>query len=128
MTDTVDFVEALSGEEIVIDLCSQLAEKLRKDCNLRESDSYQGGYMAKITVHLEAYGMDTATVDATVATGTEQDHPDELLDAEYEIPVEPLLNVVRERSEQPVPTLAEEGGQPVVKSRRYVRREQKVSV
>jgi hypothetical protein len=121
-----DYVEPLSGEEIVIDLCSQLAEKLRNDCNLRESDSYQGGYSAKITVHLEAYGMDTATVDAQVVTGKPQDSPDELLDTEYEIPVEPALNVVRERSEQPVPTLADEGGQQVVKQRRYVRRDQKV--
>jgi hypothetical protein len=33
---------------------------------------------------------------------------------------------VRERSDQPIPTLSNEGGEQVVRQRRYVRREQKV--
>jgi hypothetical protein len=125
-TEVDEYVEPLSGEEIVIDLCSRIAEKLRADCNLRESDAYSGGYMAKVTVHLEAYGMDTANVDVAVVTGKPQDTPDELLDTEYEIPREEALNKVRERSDQPVPTLTSEGGQPVVKQRRYVKGAEKV--
>jgi hypothetical protein len=81
-----DYVEPLSGEEIVIDLCEQIAAKLRNK---------------------------------------QQDNPDELLHTDLEIPVEPALNVVRERSGQPVPTLANEGGTTEVRQRRYVRREQK---
>jgi hypothetical protein len=126
-----DYVEPLTGEEIIIDLCSQLAEKLRQDCNLRETDSYENGYSAKITVHLEAFGLDTAAVDVEVSAGNQQgnpENPDELLDTTYEIPAETSLNKVRERSDQPVPTLTNEGGQPVVKPRRYVRSAQKVEV
>jgi hypothetical protein len=127
MAEVEEYVEPVSGEEIVIDLCAQIAEKLRADCNLRESDAYSGGYMAKVSIHLEAYGMDTATVDAQVATGKAQENPDELVDTTYEVPVEPALNKVRERSGQPVPTLSNEGGQQVVKPRRYVRSAAKVT-
>jgi hypothetical protein len=127
MAQEVDeYVEPLSGEEIVVDLCSQIAQKLRNDCNLRESDAYSGGYSAKVTVHLEAYGMDTVEVKAQIATGTAQENPDELIDTTYEVPVEAALNKVRERSDQPVPTLSNEAGQPVVRPRRYVRGSQKV--
>jgi hypothetical protein len=124
---TDDYVEPLSGEEIVIDLCDQIAAKLRSDCNLRPSDAYSSGYMAKVTIHLEAYGMDTAVVDAEVATGKQQDNPDELLHTEYEIPVETALNAVRERSNQPVPIMTEVDGTPEVKPRRYVRSAQKIT-
>lgn len=121
-----EYVEPLTGEEIVVDLCSLIAAKLRADCNLRESDAYTGGYMAKVSIHLEAYGMDTATVDAEVAHGKQQDAPDEFLDTVLDVPVEPALNVVRERSDQPVPTMTQEGGQPVIRPRRYVRGLQKI--
>jgi hypothetical protein len=126
MIETEDYVEPLSGEEIVLDCCTQLAEKLRADCNLRPSDAYSGGYYAKITIHLEAYGMDVSTVDTQFTAGKQQDNPDELLQTELEIPVEPALNMVRKRSDQPVPTLSDEGGEPQVHQRRYVRGAQKV--
>jgi hypothetical protein len=125
---TVDeYVEPISGEEIVIDLCSLLAEKLRADCNLRSTDAYSGGYYAKVSIHLEAYGLDTVEVNAEVATGKQQDQPDELLSTTIEIPVEPALNMVRERSDQPVPTLTNEGGVVEVRPRRYVRGDKKVA-
>lgn len=118
-----NYVEPLTGEEIIIDLCTQIAEKLRRDCNLRETDSYGGGYSATVTIHLEAYGLDTATVEATLSTGQTQDQPDELIDTTVEVPVEAALNEVRERSEQPVPSLTQfEGEAPAVRPRRYVRR------
>jgi len=122
-----DYVQPLTGEEIVIDLCSLLAEKLRKDCNLREIDSYEGGYSAKVTVHLEAYGMDTATVDVKAETGTRQENPDELVDTTLEVPVEPALDQVRERSDQPIPEMVQlETGEQVVRPRRYIRRDRTV--
>jgi hypothetical protein len=122
-----DYVEPLTGEEVIIDLCAQIAEKLRSDCNLRASDSYQGGYSARATVHVECYGMDTATVDVQVTTGKPQENPDELIDITIEVPVETALDQVRERSEQPVPTLSNEGGEEVIRPRRYVRRERVVA-
>ena len=118
-----DFVEPLNGEEIITDLCCLIADKLRKDCNLRQSDSYSGGYMARITIHLEAYGMDTATVDTSVEVGKQQENPDELIDTPFDIPKEEALDQVRERSDQPIPTLTIEDGREVVRPRRYVRRE-----
>jgi hypothetical protein len=122
MASDTDYVEPLSGEEIVIDLCDQIAAKLRADCNLRPSDAYSGGYSAKIEIHLEAYGMDTAVVDAVVVTGEQKEEtPDEILVTTLDIPVEPGLNMVRERSSQPVPTLTNEGGTPEIRPRRYVR-------
>lgn len=117
-----DFVEPLTGEEIINDLCSLIAAKLRGDCNLRESDAYAGGYSATIKIHLEAYGMDTATVEAEVATGKQQENPDELIDTTLEVPVEPALDAVRERSDQPVPSLALDSNAPPTRQRRYGRR------
>ena len=108
------FIPALSGEEIVQDLCGLIAEKLRADCNLRPIDGYAGGYKAKVSIHLEAFGLDQAVVDYTVEadeTGPGQDaenpvdlaEPDVLIDTEVEIPVEPDLSLVRERGQQPTP-------------------------
>ena len=135
------FIPALSGEEIVVDLCSLIAEKLRSDCNLRPIDGYAGGYKATVKIHLEAFGLDQATVDYTVEadeTTSGQDtenpvdltEPDVLIDTEVEVPVEPDLSLVRERGQQPTPDfeikpaveITEEGpvGQP--QKRRYSRR------
>jgi hypothetical protein len=123
-----NYVEPLTGEEIIVDLCELIAAKLRKDCNLRDTDAYHGGYSAKVTIHLEAYGMDAVTVEALVEAGKPQSNPDELVDTELVVPVEPALDQVRERSSQPVPTLTiDSGGKPLVRPRRYARREQVVS-
>jgi hypothetical protein len=116
-----DYVEPLTGEEIIIDLCSQIADRLRKDCNLRDSDSYPSGYSAKVTVHVEAYGMDQATVDMSLSVGAAQADPSTVIDTEIEVPVETALDQVRERSDQPIPTLSMEEGVAVIKPRRYVR-------
>lgn len=108
------FIPALNGEEIVLDLCGLIAEKLRSDCNLRPIDGYAGGYKAKVSIHLEAFGLDSVTVDYTVEadeTGPGQDEenpidltvPDVNLDAELEVPVETDLSLVRERSQQIAP-------------------------
>lgn len=127
MPDT-EYVEALSGEEVIIDVCAQVAEWLRRDCNLRPSDAYQGGYRGTVRVHLELFGMDQAIVEAEIpiSVGKPEGTANRVIDGEMEIPQEPALNVVRERSDQPVPTLANEGGEIVSKPRRYVPRTHKV--
>jgi hypothetical protein len=139
----LSFVQGLSGEEIIQDLCAALAEKLRTDCNLRGIDQYSGGYKASIpTIHIECFGLDAATVDYNleVENTTEgQDEtsidfslPDVDLDTELEVPVETNLQEVRDRSDQvagdfemkPALEITEEGpvdsGQP--QKRKYTRR------
>lgn len=133
------YVPGLNGEEIVIDVCGLLAEKLRSDCNLRAIDSYSGGYKAKITIHLEAFGLDSAIADYSVEvdeTGPGQDlenpvdltAPDVNLDTELEIPVETNLSEVRERSDQVAgdferkPEITEEGPVAAPTRQKYSRR------
>lgn len=135
------FIPALNGSEIVDDLCGLIAEKLRKDCNLREIDGYAGGYKATVKIHLEAFGLDAAVVDAdmeTDETGPGQDvdnpvdltNPDVNLDTELEIPVETDLSLVRERSQQATPDfeikpaveITEDGPVGVPQKRKYSRR------
>ena len=137
MASDLTFIPALNGEEIIQDLCGAIAEKLRTDCNLRTIDGYAGGYRAKVSIHIEAFGLDAATidypieVDETVPSKDPEnpfDEPDVNLDTEVEVPVEPDLSVVRERSNQTAPdfemkpTITEEG--PVVEPqrRKYTRR------
>lgn len=136
------FIPALNGEEIVLDLCGLIAEKLRSDCNLRPIDGYAGGYKAKVSIHLEAFGLDSATVDYEVEadeSGPGQDEenpvdltaPDVNLDTELEVPIEADLSLVRERSSQiapdfeakPVLEITEEGPVPAEpQKRKYTRR------
>lgn len=128
-----DYVEPLTGEEIITDACALLAEHLRKDCNLRDTDSYEGGYAAKIKISLSLYGMDTVAVEMEVAAGKPQkadaySGPDSAVETDLNIPVEPALNLVRERSEQPVPVIsALESGEQTIRPRRYVRRDKMVT-
>ena len=118
-----DYVEGLTGEEIIEDLLDQIANKLHGDCNLRATDSYTGGYDGWVEVHLNLHGLDKSTIKARITIGKDTDDPDaEMVDARVDIPVEPRLNVVRERSGQDVPTLAKnEEGKVVVKKRHYAR-------
>ncbi len=137
MADATTYIAALSGEEIVQDLCGAIAEKLRSDCNLRPIDGYSGGYSAKVSIHIECFGLDQATVDYEVAVNevtsdpaNPLQEPDDVIDLELEVPVELDLSLVRERSSQPTPDfemkpaleISEEGpvGQP--KPRKYTRR------
>ena len=134
------FIPALNGSEIVEDLCGLIADRLRTDCNLREIDGYAGGYKAKVTIHLEAFGLDQAIVDQEIVvdeTGPGQDAdnpvdltaPDVNLDTELEVPVEPDLSIVRERSSQITPDFEmkpsveiTEDGPKVPEKRKYTRR------
>jgi hypothetical protein len=123
-----DYVEGLTGEEIINDVLDQLGRKLHGDCNLRETDAYPGGYEGEIEYHLRLRGMDTAEVKATVIvgsprTGLNENAEVKTADGRVEIALEPELNVVRQRSDQGVPTLSkDENGHPIVKKRHYQRR------
>lgn len=138
MSDISPFVPALNGEELILDLCGLIAEKLRTDCNLRPIDGYAGGYKASVKIHIEAFGLDAAAVDYEVETdetgpghdGNPFEEPDVNLDTELEIPVELDLSVVRDRSNQTAPDfemkpaleMTEEGPVDQPKPRKYTRR------
>ena len=116
-----EYVEGLTGEEIIVDVLEQVAAKLRGDCNLREADSYTGGYDGWVEVHLNLRGLDTALVKTKIVMGTAGEDPDQItVVAKIPIELEPALNVVRERSGQEIPSLGkDETGKIVVKKRRY---------
>jgi hypothetical protein len=121
MPEVQDYVEGLSGEEIIIDVLDQVAAKLHGDCNLRENDNYTGGYDGYVEVHLNLHGLDKVNVKTRIIIGTEAPDPDQkTIDARVDIPLVPELNTVRERSGQGIPTMAkDEDGRPVVKKRHY---------
>ncbi len=134
---TTDYVEGLNGTEVINDLLDQVAQRLHSDCNLRDSDSYTGGYKAHVTVKLTLYGLDPVDVEKTVIVSkptaeavapenAERMHTVES-ETEVEVPVEERLNVVRERSGQDIPTLTRtEEGKPEIKRRSYAKPDTKI--
>lgn len=127
-----DYVEGLTGEEIINDILDQVEKKLRGDCNLRETDAYTGGYEGSVDVRVKLRGLDTAEVNRTIivsAPATAARDPlaetpaeETSVNVHVEIPLEERLNLVRERSGQGVPTATKnEEGQTVIKKRRYAR-------
>lgn len=121
------FVPSLSGEEIIIDLCTLIAEKLRKDCNLREIDSYSLGYSAKVTISLKCYGFDETPVQVEFEETNPTADPELLqnvVEEKIEVPQETDLSEVRDRSKQDVPNIELTVAGPVEqpKPRRYSRR------
>ena len=128
-----DYVEGLTGEEIINDVLDQTESKLRGDCNLRGSDAYPGGYDGWVEVHLNLRGLDLAQVKTKIIVGApagadfsalDKDAVKEtLVDVHVDIPLETRLNAVRERSGQDVPTLTKDDeGKIVVKKRHYTKR------
>jgi hypothetical protein len=133
-----DYVAGLDGREVSSDLLDQIEKRLNdmKDdilndielrlkgsCSLREIDNYPGGYSAKVVIDLELYGMDQEPVHIESKAGkVDVEAPKIEIHEEVIVPLETDLNVVRDRSEQPVPVLTKEDGVPVVKKRKYTRR------
>lgn len=124
-------VMPLNGEEILEDVLDQIAKKLRTDCNLRSSDAYSGGYSGKVTVSLLLMSVDNASVAMEIPISSTSDPlsdeyatREQNIEAEVDIPVEPNLDEVRERSGQGVPmqTLDPTTGVSVTKKRNYARR------
>lgn len=124
-----DYVEGLTGDEIINDALDMVAAKLHQDCNLRSTDAYTGGYEGYIEVHLKLRGLDTAEVKSriivgaplSVTSGTEPS-PETEVETRVDIELEPRLNLVRERSGQDVPTLTkDDDGKTVVKKRHYAK-------
>lgn len=127
-----DYVEGLTGEEIINDVLEQVAAKLRNNCDLRETDAYTGGYEGTVDVHLKLRGFDLAEVNtkievkAPAITQQSGQLTETEIEAHVDIPVEPHLNLVRERSGQDIPSLGkDENGQIVIKKRHYAKKQNK---
>lgn len=118
-----EYVEGLSGAEIIDDIKALVAERLGGDCNLRPADSYTGGYDGWIEIHLNLHGLDTAQVKTKIVMGAVRDDTEQAqVVARIEIPLEPALNVVRERAGLGIPTLAKDvDGKTVIKKRHYAK-------
>jgi len=130
VAESTTYIQPLNGHEIVDDLCGLIADKLRSDCNLREIDGYSSGYKAKVTIHLEAFGLDTAVVDQEISVDESTpdaanplQEPDEVIDTEIEVEQEPDLSAVRERSGQSEPNIEISAEGPIATGKRkYTRR------
>lgn len=102
-------IPGLSGEEIIVDLCEQIASKLRMDCNLRGADSYVNGYTAEVTLKIRCFGIDTAETDVTVKASTvpaqKASGAEKVTEVSTDLKVahEADLQAVRERSGQTAP-------------------------
>lgn len=119
-----EFVEALSGTEIINDVLTQVRKAMERDCNLRSSDAYGRGYSGKITLHLECFALDATNVDMTIdvrptkellestpETPLDADGKDTVVDLELEIPLVSDLDAVRDRSTESKPAPATEAEQ-----------------
>lgn len=118
------FVQPLSGSEVIEDFLGQIRKRLQGSCNLRSTDAYPRGYSGKFTYTLECYGVDTVIEQGELITGPHKDDPQTtIVHGDSEIPLEPELNAVRERSGQDEPVLATTAdGNEIVRKRRYSRR------
>lgn len=115
--------DPLSGDEIVIDCCEQIAESLRRDSRLKPHMAYER-YGAKVTVELWAEDLGSREeVSREVRIGPQPPEGQEVTTVQATIEPAPP-NEVRVRSGQPIPTLTKDGtGRAVVKGVRYARRE-----
>ncbi len=92
-------IQGLNGPEIKANIKAKFAKVLDGDCSLRPQDSYSRGFSAKITYHIEAYGLDKEVIEGTFEVGTLQDDPDaEVVEGELEIPQEEDVSAVREEN------------------------------
>ena len=120
MAEELEQQVGLSGEEVIRDVVDQISRKLRRDCNLRGSDSYDYGYSGTISIRLKLYGLDDVSSDHSVEVkgGHIQGEPIEEADSEVTIEREPDLDVVRERSNQPEPTVEATKEEPQARQKR----------
>jgi hypothetical protein len=118
-------IQGLTGTEIIEDFLNHLRTKLRRDCNLRDTDSYTRGYSATGSFKIQLFGMDTNVVDGEIeiVKGDLNDPDKVVTEVKIEIPQELELNEVRERSGLEEPILSTDAdGKPEIRKRKYTRR------
>lgn len=120
MANIENAVQGLNGYEVITDLLYQVEKQLQRDCNLTPMCCYEAGYEAEVHVKIKVHGIDVETVDTVVKVGIPDARPGTVIDEKISVERDERLDLVRKRSEQPIPTLTqEEDGTPVVKQRRY---------
>ena len=117
--------EALSGYEIKQALTHLILDALRKECYLRDDNSYLK-FTGKIKIEVMLHDVGGAPevkreIPFDMGKIPEGENPDEFLDRfdiEHEIE-EADPNTVRQESEQPIPVLTSENGKPKVERVKY---------
>lgn len=139
MAQIDNYVNPLSGTEVVEDVLGQIRKRLATDCNLRATDGYTGGYSGtvKITLNLHAVKiseveMEVPIVAPVAAPAVEEFPPEDVEPVEVDevitIPVEENLVEVRSRTEEnksnPVeePVQTDEPETETRQKRKYTRR------
>jgi len=92
--------QGLEGPEIIEDLVAQFRKALQNDGIFRPQDSYSRGYSAKISYHVDCYGLDKESAEREILIGMPQDDPDaETADDIMDILQEENISKVRDRIE-----------------------------
>ncbi len=117
--------EALSGYEIKQALTHLILDALRRECYLRDDNSYlkfTGKIKLEVTLHDVGQAPEVKReIPFDFGNVPEGENPDEFLEkyeAEHEIQ-ESDPNTVRVETEQPIPVLTSENGKPAVKRVKY---------
>lgn len=111
MAEVTNYTNPLGGNEVVADVLAQIKKRLSTDCNLRATDGYSGGYAGTVTIKLKLHAVRISEVEMEVpisqspelkALGLDAFPPEDVepveLNEEIEIPLEPNLDEVRERT------------------------------
>ena len=147
MPDVSNYVNPLSGRDVVEDILGQIRRKLVGDCSLRKEDGYSGGYSGTVTIKLRLNAVRIVEVEMeipitqsadVIAPPVESFPPEDVepveIDEKIVIPVEENLITVRDRinensektieaeSEAEAEPHVEEGETTVRTKRKYSRR------
>lgn len=107
-------MQGLSGNQIVDDIMAQFKKRLQGDCNLRAFDNYSRGYSAKITFHLDLYGLDVTAVDGEFDAGSAQTDTDaEVVDGVLDVEQDEDVQGIKDRLSGELPDSEEESAEPI---------------
>ena len=111
MSEVTNYTNPLGGHEVVADVLAQIKKRLATDCNLRATDGYSGGYAGTVTIKLKLHAVRISEVEMEIpivqsheitASGPDAFPPEDVepveIEEEIEIPLEPNLEEVRERT------------------------------
>jgi len=110
MADVSNYVNPLSGRDVVEDILGQIRRRLHGDCSLRAEDGYSGGYGGEVVIKIKCHAVRSVAIDMTIpvtqspslaAPAPDTFAPDELeeivVDETIKIPIEENLTLVRDR-------------------------------
>lgn len=103
MANIDNAVQGLNGHEIISDLLFHLEKQLQRDCNLTRMCNYEGGYEAEVHVKMKLHGIDIEKVDTIIPVGIKDQREGTVIEEDVKINRDERLDLVRTRSEQPLP-------------------------